>query len=279
MFESICIPPTYPKGTQFDLGLLAESLIFYNEVLLIVQASSLRGLVRQFNPSTILRFLEHGRLKIKYVDHILGVMARNENTPFATYDIGFMTAENLDLENVACRVFEEATGKRGKGRRLARRFLKSVEPISYQEDVAKGISREIQEGRYISEYIHRRLCKAVGTDDRNSVVFGFGPLVKGGFQLRSNLNFEALSKQHPGLHDFKDPSSILASYATTIADLSLWSKYGTEVAVNDKQTDVLQSRFDVLLNQRVKSDKNITNFQEFLFDDARVIKNAINTGT
>jgi len=83
MFKRICIASEYPDTTHFDLGLVGEALVFYGEVVLILQYSSLRGLLRQCDPDTLLRYLQHGRLKIKYHHQLFGAVSQGERTPIA----------------------------------------------------------------------------------------------------------------------------------------------------------------------------------------------------
>lgn len=167
-----------------------------------------------------------------------------------------------------------------KGRRLANRFLRFVEPISYDGSITKQIVKEVQFGKYFSEFVRRRLKKTkfFEVDELKSPIIQFGPLVKGGFPLQTNLNFNFLSQLDLENNELKKPSSILEKYGSTIADLSLWSRFDTEVAVNSSQSDVLRSRFDILLSERNQSDELIASFQDLVFDDGRAIRTAINSG-
>ena len=79
--------------------------------------------------------------------------------------------------------------------------------------------------------------------------------------MQTNINFTELVKLISDDTKINKPSAILADYGTTIADLSLWSKYNTEVAVNDNQADILQSRFDVLLSQQKTLKKSEATFK------------------
>jgi len=256
---------------------MAESLLFYGEVILILKYSSLKGLLQQCNPETIIRLLEHGRLKLKYTHHMLGAISRNENLPFARYDFGLISSEKQRIDNAAQTILQEITGKKGKGRRLAHRLIKYIEPINYDGEITKQIVTEIQDGKFISEYIFRKL-KKVDPKLSQKVIFNFAPVIKGeGFPLQTNINFIELAKLISDDTKIK-PSDILADYGTTIADLSLWSKYNTEVAVNDNQADVLRSRFDVLLSQQKGSEEIRSNFQDFVLDDSKAIQKSINSG-
>ena len=234
MFDRICIPPKYPEGTSFDIGQMAESLLFYGEVILILKYSSLKGLLQQCNPETLIRLLEHGRLKIKYMHHMLGAISRSENLPYARYDFGLISSENQRLDIGAQTILQEITGKKGKGRRLANRLIKYIEQISYEGEITKQIVTEIQDGKSISEYVFRKL-KKLDPKLSQQVIFNFAPVVKGeGFPLQTNINFTELAKSFSEAIKINKPSAILADYGTTIADLSLWAKYNTEVAVDRK---------------------------------------------
>jgi hypothetical protein len=278
MFDRICIPPKYPEGTSFDVGQMAESLLFYGEVILILKYSTLKGLLHQCNPETIIRLLEHGRLKLKYTHHMLGAISRNENLPFARYDFGLISSEKQRLDIAAQTILQEITDKKGKGRRLANRLVKYIEPVNYAGEITKQIVTEIQDRKFISEYIYRKL-KKVYPSLSQKVIFNFAPVVKGeGFPLQTNINFIDLAKLISDDTKINKPSAILADYGTTIADLSLWSRYNTEVSVNDNQADVLQSRFDVLLSQQKGSEEIRSNFQDFVLDDSKAIQKSINSG-
>lgn len=279
MFKRICIAPEHPRGTHFDLGLVGEALVFYGEVILIVQYSSLKGLLEQCNPETLLRYLQHGRLKIFYRDNVLGAISRNENTSVGRYDFGLISSAKQSLENAAIDLFVEATGKSGLGRRMAAKFLRFAELISYDIGITSQIVEEVQKGDYISEYVSRRLGRSLSKELAGGVMFQFGNVIAGeGFPLSTNINFSKSNDLQLIDEGLRKPSSILANYGTTVADLSLWSKLDAEVAVNDNQADILRARFDILLNQRRDSDKIISTFQDLVYDDARAIRHAINSG-
>lgn len=66
MFERICICPTGPDEVTFDVGALAEALLFYREVVVIVRAVTLKSLVNQVGGRTLLDLADAGHLKLLY---------------------------------------------------------------------------------------------------------------------------------------------------------------------------------------------------------------------
>src|SRR5262245_56439477 len=111
MFERICLPPKEPKGTSFDLGLLAESLIFYKDVSLILGANSLTGILEQLGPDLLLELLAEHHIQVYYIDHMFGAITKGAGTPSPIFGVGLIHAESLDLERAAHEAFARAIGK------------------------------------------------------------------------------------------------------------------------------------------------------------------------
>jgi hypothetical protein len=56
------------------------------------------------------------------------------------------------------------------------------------------------------------------------------------------------------------------------------SRFSSEVATNSVHSVVFKLKFDELLKTRTKSDSQISTFQDFVFDDGRALREAINSG-
>jgi hypothetical protein len=282
MFERICIPPKEPRGIEFDLGVLAESLIFYKEVHLIVGATSLQGLLQQLGPDLLLELIADRYLQINYKDHLFAAFIKGKGTSSTLYDVGTVLAEGTDVETVAREAFKLAIGKSGRGRRLAARFCKQAQLISYPETITQSIMDDMQEGQYIEEYIRRRLAaKAMPanlTASLDELTYRFTLVPGRGFQLHSNLNLEAMRAAGVVTSELEDPATVLTHYGTTVADMSLWAQLQSEAALNPRQADVVTARVDEMLAKETATYNRVSAFQDFLFDDARAIREAVNAG-
>lgn len=282
MFERICVPPKEPGGIQFDLGALAESLIFYKEVYLVLEANSLNGLLKQLGPDLLLELITDRYLHVRYKDHLLAAFTKGKGTLLPLYDIGTVQAEGMDLETVALKAFREVTGKSGRGRRLAARFCRHVQLIRYQQAIIQNIRHDMEDGAYIEEYIRRRLArqalpKALLTK-LNQLRYRFLLIPGSGLQLQSNINLAEIKAAGILTTDIGDPSTVLTHYGTTVANMSIWAQLKSEAAVTPRQADVLSSRVDKMLAKRTKMYEHISAFQDFVFDDARAIREAVNAG-
>lgn len=280
MFEYVCVHPKEPEGTKFDLGLLAESLIFYGKVYLVIPANALPGLIQQIGPDLLLELISEGYFHILYMDKVIGALTKNTGTPFELYEMWIAHTDLMKLEINSQQAFISATGKSGKGRRLSRRFLQHVKIIEYPKEILKNIHWEMQEGVYIEEYI-RRLIKRNQTStfaNLSQLKYRFIEIPGRGFQLKTNLNLSAMREAGINTSELEKPVSILAHYGKIVADMSIWAQLNSEVALTPRQTDVLSARVDKLLERCSVASINISSFQDFVFDDARAIREVINQG-
>lgn len=281
MLERICVPANEPERTTFDLGLLAESLIFYGEVHVVLSATSLDGLLRQLGPDLLLELVSQKYLHVHFIDHLLGAISADKDTPFALHDVAIVHAQGRNLDAVARDAFVAVTRKSGRGRRLATRFIQAIDSVADPEAITKSITEDMQDGSYLEAYIRRRLSRMNPTVDGrrlDQIEYKFSLVPGRGFQLQSNLDPAALRAAGVDVSDVEDPASVLAHYGATVADMTLWAQLVSEVAVTSQQEDVLTSRIDLVLEKRVASQEHLSTFQSFVFDDARAVREAINQG-
>jgi hypothetical protein len=63
-----------------------------------------------------------------------------------------------------------------------------------------------------------------------------------------------------------------------LAEMTLWAQLDSEVAVTEDQADLLVTRVNNILTRRTASLVTLSAFQDFVFDDARAVREAINKG-
>jgi hypothetical protein len=279
MFERICISANEPDGKLFDLGFLAESMIFYNEVHVILNASSFDGLTKQIGAELFLELVAQGFLYVHFSEDMVAAITINKGSSYAHYDIGLIRSSRTDLDSVAYDAFVAATGKSGRGRRLARRLISQVDVFTYPSDMIESITQDMLEGTYLEAYVRRRLSRAhpgVQSEILDRIFYKFHSIPGGGLHLVTNLNMTAASFD---ISEFTDPSSVLALYGASVAEMTVWAKLDSEAVLTTRKEDMAQSRFNALLRRRSVSAIKLDAFQELVLDDARAIREAVNTHT
>lgn len=277
MFERICISANEPDGRLFDLGFLAESMIFYNEVHVILNASSLGGLTKQIGAELFLELVAQGFLYLHFSEDMVAAITTNKGSTYAHYDIGLIRSSRTDLDSVANDAFVAVTGKSGRGRRLAHRLISQVDAFKYPSEMIASITTDMLEGTYLEAYIRRRLGRShpgARSEILDRIVYKFHSMPGGGFHLITNLNILAAGLD---ISEFTDPSSMLALYGASVAEMTVWARLDSEAVLTTRKEDMAQSRFNALLQRRSASAMRLDAFQELVLDDARAIREAVNT--
>jgi len=272
MYESICITPKSPKGLFYDLGLIAECLIFYKKVYLIVKSNSLAGLLNQISYELIFQLIDEGHLQIIFIDEIVGVLQDSISKSIAEFDICFITSEKTRSDNAVRAKFVDYTNKQGKGRRLALQFLKRISSFSYQSEILKSLRLEFQKENYIEEYI-KQILQLNGII-ANDIIFRFGSIINKGYSLQTNIDFNSMKKLK--IEELDNPSTILANYVNPIMDSSIYSTYNSEFIVNSRNSMILNSRINHILQKRENTLKSINNFQDLFLNNSKIIRETIN---
>src|SRR4051794_15847410 len=128
MFESLCIRRSDKLDIErpLDLGLLVEALVFYGEVHLIADRAILNQLVRQ-EPDVALELVESGFIHMSYLENLTAVHTETVGNGAERHRPCVVGTPDSSLHRWAPQAFIAATGKDGRGRRLARRFMNQVE--------------------------------------------------------------------------------------------------------------------------------------------------------
>src|SRR5215203_4117795 len=146
MFESICIRQKSKSslGHPFDLGVVAEALVFYGKVRVMASHANLDAILRTFTPEGLIELLESDYLKLAYEAEQLGIQTVNTNTAGERYaPVGF-SAPKLQLQNHLPNLLMQITGKAGRGRRLARRIARKVEEVKYDRNITEEALTDLE---------------------------------------------------------------------------------------------------------------------------------------
>ena len=73
VFRSICMHNPQAVGSAFDLGVLAESMVFYQHTRVLAGPSELLSLLRICGPDSLCAALESGFVELLYIENHLAV--------------------------------------------------------------------------------------------------------------------------------------------------------------------------------------------------------------
>lgn len=194
MFESICINrQNVLTGNPLDLGLLAECLVFYQEVSVITDADTFKFLVRTCNPSVLSELFEMGNLKIHFFDNMTAVGTHDAGLRSEWYDFVTLSTRKLKYPIVARDLFEELVGPSGKGlSKLERRFSRFVSRSEYTLSMLGTALADVGDEAYISSAV-RSLLAYVAPEYTPPNPLLFRPAVTSDrtILVKTNIDFES----------------------------------------------------------------------------------------
>ena len=132
MFESIIIRKLPNQDEGIDAGLLAEALLFYNSVHLLLDHGSLVRLLKTIGPDAILHLIEGGYMKATYFRNSFGTHTnRDSGVPvydFIAYEFAGTQEKGVfkNKKEKILHIFERTLGAGHDTNKAAKGFLQRV---------------------------------------------------------------------------------------------------------------------------------------------------------
>jgi hypothetical protein len=282
MFETICIRNQNEGNNPIDIGFLAEAMLFYQQVRIIGNPTSIEQLVKQCGAETLIELLKSGFLKISYQTMNAAMQTLNTNTPNEIHSPIFFSTPRYSLQNFAPKLFTDITGRNGKGRRMGNRFIALVDSIPTTDKIGQAFEGDLSSGDYINKAVLRFLSLHV-PEYQIPQQFEFRIIKQEkGFSVRTNIDFPRANyfyhKRVPITHSTLSSAYILARLFGVQVNLFFSSLYAAELAVSSESSFLLQIKVDDILDSRKSSGDQISNFQDFILNNGFKLREAINSG-
>jgi hypothetical protein len=283
MFERLVIRQrsSASLGKTPDLGVIAEALLFYSDVRLVTNHALLPAILRAEPPEVLIELLEQGFLKLAYEMDELLILTENTGTPAETHKpvSGFM--DRFDLHTLLTTVLQEVYGRSGKARRVANRLAKKIEIIRYDHDFTVEAREDLLDERYVENSIGA-LLRTYVPEYQGPVHFktrqhGDKLIVESDI-LFSDAN-RLYHQRIPATHSSLSPAYLLAHLLSVKADMHFAARYDSEIAIDDINALIISQHFEQLCNRLRASQESTAAFQDFVFDDARAIAEAVRQGS
>lgn len=288
MFESIMIrmsssPSTGIGGAEVDIGEVAQALLFYGTVHLVLSESALTIFVQRVGIDSVLALVEEGHLRLSVLRQIPATHALGA-TDSGTFD--FVTVERCvgrgqlrDPQQIIAEAFFRATQKKGLSRRAAMRFLRSAsvrnldESAGGSQDVC-GVSRQdVLVPGYVQSAVREAITTLTGAPPPAGWFFEVVPR-EGRFGVQSNLNYDALSRQaqgHLGRELEITPALLLDCLHQARVDLHLAAEGGSELLTSQLSSVLIRHRLhDVVQKASVNRLDDIRMFETMVLQGHRV---------
>lgn len=280
-------------GQAVSAGQIAEALLFYQKVHLVIDRGTLLGLVKQIGMPQLLTLLQRQDFSAVYCEEMLGTSTNNVGA-FQLHSLvaftlsGDQTAGQLKTVEDRLRFELERAGlPKAEARRFTKAFMDRV-PVrrfSGSHFIVGGITeaakRDVLDADYTKEAV-RRVLKVIpggyeaGSDLKFDVIE-----TKLGIHVFTNIDFEAINRKRAAVVPPEDPlttAHLLSNILDARADLSLASFYGGDFVTSASASAIIQVRYAELLRRSTLNAASLQNFVEVVLPDTRSVSEVIDAG-
>jgi hypothetical protein len=296
MFEGITI-----RGGQsnfdrsIDIGSFAEALLFYQNVHLILDRSSISSLVKSIGIDNLRLLLDRGYCSATFLRDNVAVYSQPiVGTPFSEHGfVSFQLAskggEKRALHNREHIVdsllrVKDTDIPRGKIERLSERItVRSTKDLSITSiGPLESARADLDDTDYLRTTVAKLLSLWVPEYELKPQDFIKVKSRGERFLIDTNLDFERLNSfYHQRVspsHSSVTPALLVERVLSTRIDIAFALKYGTDIIVSDLSSQLMQLRIQGLLERRIASASNLTRFEDMIIPNTKSIREAINSG-
>jgi hypothetical protein len=291
MFEKVILRRS-ENGAALTAGELAEALLFYQNVHIILDYGSLIGLIQQIGMSTLLSLLSRPNISAIYTEDMLTVMPELINNyqyySFKTFKItgnekvGEFPTQKKRFEHL---LMENGGHDKKQSKRYSERFRQCV-PFRKLTDnhyieggILNAADMDLLDNEYLKSSVRLGLEERVGVSAVPSdFVFKiYQEATK--FHIDTNLNFEELSKIQSAkvgqVVDF-NVTHLMLDILNTRNELVFASHFGGEFYTSNLTSRMIDLKCSGLLKRINIEQKNISDFSRVITAETPRIKDLIN---
>src|ERR1700690_3011274 len=233
MFERIVIRDrvqSYP-GSPFDVGFLAESMLFYGHTHVVGHTSAFLELVRAFGPDLLIDFLRESHFTFTYQPNFFGVRTNGEEHDFITGTI----VRKGELQHIAQTTFEKVIGRHGKAKRLANRARGLIKEAPMPDVMKDYAISDIDDPAYVRRAVECFIL-AYAPEYTLPQPFVFDVSKRGDhiMVVRTNIDFEALNTSYhlrvPVSHSTLNIAALLCSVGNVSVNIATAADFDADFA-------------------------------------------------
>ncbi|MBU1213997.1 MAG: hypothetical protein KKF58_04390 [Gammaproteobacteria bacterium] len=283
MFEAIsfCTQDKTNIKAPIDIGALVECMLFYEKTTIFANQAILAQLIRFFGVERLLVLIEEDLLKVVYTETLVGVFTTSKGN-IQYHDVVEMSSPQHTYQDELRKICIDVTGRTGKGRRLANKIQDKIYVTKHDHIILEGARRAFLDQDYIDAAAKIVLLEWVPEiGDCAEMIFRTEQSAEG-LRVETNLNFSVLNdayhKRVSPSHSSITPASILGHVLEVERELYFSSSNLSELASSSLSAKLAGKKIDYIFNRTAKSKETLSNFNNFIFNDAKAIREAVNFG-
>ena len=292
MFEKVVLRRA-ESGEPISAGQLAEAMLYYQRVHIVIDRGTSASLVRQIGTKTLLSILKREDVSAVYCDEMLGTHTESAGASQYHNYVAFSLAGSPDgkkLESVQARLSFDLK-REGvepiEAQRFTTAFLSRVSLRTYSSNyfVKGGIPNAAKEDLQDRSFVLEAVRRVIAATDGEAYVpkeLKFDVLESDlGKFIFTNIDFKAISARRSKLSSPVEqvtPANLLTSILEARADLALASHYGGDFITSSVTSSIIQVRHSEILRRSGLNLESRRQFNEIVLADMPCLAEVIDSG-
>lgn len=292
MFEYVVLRRS-EGGTPISAGIIAEALLFYQKVHLVIDRGTLLQLLQQIGVSQLISLTQRSDFSAVYTEEMLATITNSVGS-MKVHDYGAITlsgdpiAGKLNSTSDRLQFELERSGvERVSAKKFTKVFLNNVpvRKLSGNHFLHGGIPNaariDLLDNAYMDAAIRRTLPMVAGGYEHSGALKFEVINTPLGNYVFDNIDFDGINRRRAMMSPQVEPLTVahlLSHVHDARADIAMAAYYGGDFITSTITSSLVQLRHDVLL-QRTRSNTDAQRqFVEIALPDMPTIAEVIDSG-
>lgn len=290
MFDRIVIVRTSRTDSLIDLGTLAEILLFYDNIQLVLNRGTLTSLLRDLGADGFDRLLERPEIKTSFwsQDHgtiSAGPPAMREHN-FSVFEIATLGKRRMKRRENIEQLLERTLGRSAATRKRVNRIMTKMSFPRIEDDIsafdlAEAARKDLDDQNFVDEAIRRTInLIAPSFALSNNWHYRIMKVTGGSFAIDTNIPLDLLTQEYRRNVPSSDPITpefLLNFIFDAHVGTFLASRYMSELVHDPVCASVMKIKYLNLMRRRERSVQEIDLFQDLHLESGRNIQGVMNS--
>jgi hypothetical protein len=278
MFNKISASNLEHGNTKLDPGHLAELLLFYKEVNIVINQFMLDDLLNYCDFDTLSNLMSTGRLNIYLRENHFGGADYNENR----YNIETIAKTNESYRSILFESINKKTRNSLKSLKLHDKLLSHIKPFRIPLELLNKIRGDFKNEDFVMKCLEKIISTQIANykiPAKTRLKFEDGELFNNfeTLNLVTNFDFISINKvfENLGITFRISPPTLLLDISSAFLDLYISDSFKSNVLSSSFDSQLINLKFDDLRIKNEELLRNISLFQEILLPNYKSVSEII----
>lgn len=276
MFDNVVIyRNAQGNAPPIDKGMLAEALLFYGNVHLLLNRGTLSGLWGELGAEGVDRLLERPEIRVSYLSQNFGTIGNStgglRSHNYGIFEVGGKAKRKQSKQEELEQILERSLGRSLVTKKRIRRLISATSFPRVEDDMTpsqltEGARGDLDNPTFVQAAIDEALTILVPNYPLpRNWHFRIFKLNDGSFAVDTNLSFDAINEEYhkttPPTHSTITTDYLLNFIFDAHVGTYLASRYSAEFVHDPLCSSIMKLKYTNILRRRERSINEIDLFQ------------------